>query len=66
MAMNCGKNKSWLMMLGCLLPIIALFALPLLGVKSPYLSWLAVLACPLTMAIMMMLMSKDEKGKKCH
>lgn len=61
--MNCGKNKSWLMMLGCMLPIIILvaapFVAPLIGIKSQYLNVLAVLACPLTMAIMM-LMNKDE------
>ena len=47
--MECGKKKSWLMMLGCLLPIIALIALPLFGITGPWLPWLAFLACPLAM-----------------
>ena len=61
--MNCGKNKSWLMMLGCLLPIIIVVAAPFFGIKNQYLTWLAFLACPLAMFFMMS-MNKDEK--KCH
>ena len=68
--MQCGKGKmSWLMMLGCLLPIIALFTLPLFGIKSVYLNWLAFLICPLMMFFMMR-NDKKEKGneekEKCH
>ena len=59
--MQCGKGKkSWLMMLGCLLPIIALFTLPLFGIKSVYFSWLAFLICPLMMFFMM----KDMNNEK--
>lgn len=61
--MNCGKGKcKWLMMLGCLLPIIILIAAPLLGIKNQYITWLAFLACPLAMGLMMF-MNKNEKGK---
>ena len=63
--MNCSDKgwKSWFMMLGCLLPIIILIAAPLLGIHSKYLSVVAFIACPLTMAFMM-LMNKDKE--KCH
>lgn len=57
--MMCGKNKSWLMMLGCLLPLIAIFTLPLFGVNNQYISLLAFVACPLTM-IIMMLVNNDK------
>lgn len=61
--MNCGKGKkSWLMMAGCLLPLVALVALPFFGIKSIYLSWLAFLACPLAMFAIMRMSDK----KKCH
>ncbi|PIN81889.1 hypothetical protein COV11_00855 [Candidatus Woesearchaeota archaeon CG10_big_fil_rev_8_21_14_0_10_30_7] len=63
--MNCNKGKGWksrLMMFGCILPVIAIFALPLFGVDNDYLVWLAFLACPLAM-IVMMRMNNDEK---CH
>lgn len=61
--MCCEKNKSRLMMLGCLLPIILLIALPFFGVKSQYLRWLGFLACPLAMVVMMRTSGDD---KKCH
>jgi len=63
--MHCSKGKGWksrLMMFGCILPLVVIIALPLFGIQSAYLSWLAFLACPLTMIIMMK-MNKDEK---CH
>ncbi len=63
--MNCGKGKgwkSWLMILGCLLPILIVVAAPFFGIKNQYLSWLAFLACPL--AMMFMMMSNDKK--RCH
>jgi len=61
--MNCGKNRSWLMMIGCLLPVIVLVGAIAFGVKSPYLNALAFLACPLMMVIMMM---NQKKGERCH
>ena len=61
--MQCGKGKkSWLMMLGCLLPIIALFTLPLFGIKSVYFSWLAFLICPLMMFFMMKGMNNEKEN----
>lgn len=60
--MNCGKNKSWLMMLVCLAPFVFLITAPLLGLKNQYLNTLAFLACPLMMLIMMLV----NDGKKCH
>lgn len=53
------------MMLGCLLPLAAIIALPLFGIKGPYVTWLAFLACPLAM-LFMMHMNNDKKGKKRH
>ena len=62
--MNCkGEGwKSWLMMAGCLLPIVILVAAPYLGFKGQYLTWLAPLACPLAMLFMM----RMSKNGKCH
>ena len=63
--MKCGDKgwKSWLMTLGCLLPLIILIAAPALGFNSKYLTLLAFLVCPLSMVIMMF-MNKDKE--KCH
>jgi len=63
--MQCGKGKGWkskLMMLCCVLPLLIIIALPLFGVRNAYLSWLAVLACPLAMGYMMI----THKDKECH
>lgn len=59
--MACGKNKSLLIVLGCLVPIIIVIALPLFGIKSVLFSWLTVFACPLTMFVMMQM----SDHKKC-
>ena len=55
-------NKSWRIAFACFLPLFILIALPLFGIRSVWISWLAFLACPIAM-ISMMRMNKDEK---CH
>jgi hypothetical protein len=58
------RSHGWLMMLGCLLPIVIIMALPLWGIKIGRFSSLAFLLCPL-MHIGMMFMSKSGK-RTCH
>ncbi len=51
--MKMGKH-SWLMMVGCAIPIVGIILLPLLGVKiGGVLPLLLILACPLSMMFMM-------------
>ncbi len=58
----CSGSSSWLMMLGCLAPIILLLILPFFGVQKASLAWLAVLACPLAMLFMYRMQTKSQKG----
>lgn len=59
-----GKDGGWLMALCCAAPLLVIFTLPLLGVQSQYLTYLAVLACPLSMLLMSIMMNKKERS--CH
>ena len=66
--MKLGKH-SLLMMAGCGLMVVGIVVLPLLGVKlSGVLPFLFVLACPLSMVLMMGSMSKghDHSGRRAE
>lgn len=61
---SCHGKGGWLMGLCCTAPLLVIFALPLLGVQNQYLTYLAVLACPLSMLLMSIMMNKKEGS--CH
>ena len=58
--MKMGRH-SWLMMMGCAVPLVGIILLPLLGVKlGGVLPLLLILACPLSMIFMMGSMGKGH------
>ena len=62
-------KHSLLMMLCCILPVFAIVAIAFLFSGASYLSFLFILVCPLSMALMMLpnLLSKKKKTQKsCH
>ncbi|HBM80196.1 MAG: hypothetical protein QME45_03865 [Clostridiales bacterium] len=63
-----GMLKHGLMMMACcLLPLVVIFALPLLNIKGgTVLPLLASLACPIGMVLMMFGMGHLGKGGSCH
>lgn len=59
---KCHMNHGLMMILGCLLPILFISALPLFGIRGGAgLSFLAFLFCPLMHVGMMFMMGKDHK-----
>jgi hypothetical protein len=58
--MKMGKH-SWLMMIGCAIPIVGIVLLPLFGVKlGGILPLLFLMVCPLSMVFMMGAMGKGH------
>lgn len=61
-----GGLHGILMILCCLLPILLIVGLPIIGIKSSSLSFLAFLLCPLMHIGMMFMMGKSGNDEDCH
>jgi len=65
-----GKNHGLLMILGCLIPMLAIALLPRFGVELGRIGRLApyamILICPIMHIGMMVAMFKGDKKGDCH
>ncbi|MBI4144665.1 DUF2933 domain-containing protein [Candidatus Woesearchaeota archaeon] len=56
------SSHKWLMLACVGIPIALIIIAVVFGIRSPWVYWIALAACPITHLIMM----KLHKGESCH